>query len=145
MYKDPTDRQKSSLRQSNSHSNETYDREDEEDEDEGGAAYDNPALQRDTPPPDTELSPAPPAYSSLDDKGESARSYSSLNEHHRARELNEMDVAVIGSVQPATGEDGYLMAEQIGQSLPRSARSPVDPAFFELEGQEHAGDNSFAV
>ena len=144
MYKDPTDRGKSSLRQSNSHSNETYDREIEE-EDEGRVAYDNPALQRDTPPPDTELSPAPPAYSSLDDKGESARSYSSLNEHHRARELNEMDVAVIGSVQPAIGEHGYLMAEPTGQSLPRSGRSPVDPAYFELESQEHAGDNSFAV
>lgn len=56
-----------------------------------------------------------------------------------------MDVAVIGSVQPAIGEDGYLMAEPTGQSLPRSGRSPVDPAYFELESQEHAGDNSFAV
>ena len=56
-----------------------------------------------------------------------------------------MDVAVIGSVQPAIGEDGYLMAEPIGQSLPQSGQSPVDPAYFELESQEHAGDNSFAV
>ena len=134
MCKDFTARQKSSLKRSNSHSNETYD-----EEDEGGVVYDNPALQRDTPLPE------PPACSSLDDKGESAYSDLSLNDHHRAREINETDVAVIGSVQTTSGEDGYLMAQPIGQSLQRSAQSPVDPACFELEGQEHAGDNSFAV
>ena len=59
MYKDPATQQISSLRQSNSHSNEIYDRADEE-EDEVEVSYDNPVLQRDTPFP--EPSPAPPAY-----------------------------------------------------------------------------------
>ena len=104
-------------------------------------AYDNPALQRDTPPPDTEMSPgAPSDYSALDNRGENPLSYSSLNEHCRARELNGRGAH---SVQPAIGEDGYLMAGPIDQS--QRGQSPVDPPYFELEKEENAPENSFAV
>ena len=129
MYKDPSAKRKPSLRHSSSHTNETYDREDEGE----GVAYDNPALQRDTPPPDTELSPEPSVYSSLDDRGETPRSYSSLSEHHRAREVNEMD-----SIKPAPGDSGYLMAEPMGRS--QRGPSPTDPSYFDLEQQENGDD-----
>lgn len=138
MYKDPSAQRKPPLRHSSSHTNETYDREEEGE----GVAYDNPALQRDTPPPDTELSPEPSVYSSLDDRGETPRSYSSLNEHHRASELNRMDLDT-DSIKPAVGEDGYLMAEPAGTS--RRGSSPTPPSYFHLEKHENALDNSFTV
>ena len=142
VYKDPSGKRRSSAGRSNSHSNETYDREDAE-----GVAYDNPALERDdTPPPDTARHPAPPAYSSLDNTGETPRSYSSLNEHQRARELNEMDNDM-GAIQPAVGDDGYLMAQPTGQSesARRLSTEPTSP-YYELEKEEHTtSDTSFTA
>lgn len=115
MYKDPSGGRH--LVHSLSHTNETYDRDEE-------VAYDNPALKRDTPPP---LPEAPPDYSALEME-HMPRSYSSLNEH-KATTKNDRN-----STEPMTGDDGYLVAEAIGES--RLSTGPEDPKYFTLEKSE---------
>ncbi|XP_076468730.1 uncharacterized protein LOC143299426 [Babylonia areolata] len=108
------------LAHSLSHTNETYDKDDVE------VSYDNPAFQPDIAlPSDRAVHPLPPEYSALEEQGQTARSYSSLSQQGAA------PVSSRTSKELPTGDDGYLVAEAIGQSVHQS--DSEEPNYFVLE------------
>ncbi|KAL8618158.1 hypothetical protein ACOMHN_059165 [Nucella lapillus] len=157
VYKDPSGR-RVELTPSMSHTNEIYDREEEE-----GVSYDNPAAVYKDPSGRRELTPSMPhtneTYDREQEEGvvydnpalkrdtppppevlqvpleysglereQAVRSYSSFNEHNAATASDR------NSKQPITGDDGYLVAEATGETS-RNA-SPVDPTYFVIEKSE---------